>query len=265
MPPRIVIELSGKFIPLPTFTAAVDDLCDILAQLDVSISGKEHLQWGISRNTRSKDKSTLEAVPRLFKGHDIADNQVHRIIPAFLNGIRLINKKPMRPEYFTDGALDSAKELATIQNGDVSRVRILGSINGRMSKPVPISHKMVTNVDELIGPFYSTIGSVEGTLDTVSLHRSPRIFVYHSITRKAVRCKFPMEMLEDVRRALGRRVIVSGIVQYNRQGEPIRVDMDSLRVMGAEDLPSTQDLSGSDEAFTGAMSTAEYIRSIRGG
>jgi hypothetical protein len=264
MPPRIVIELSGKFIPLPTFTDAVDDLCDILAQLDVSISGKEHLQWGINRNSRSKDKSILEAVPRIVKGYTIADNLSHKIVPAFLNGMRVINKKPIRPEFFSDAALDSAKELAAITNGDVNKVRILGSVNGRMSRPVPISPKMMSNVDELIGPLYWAIGSVEGTLDTVSLHRSPRIFVYHSITRKAVRCKFPREMLEDIRRALGRRVIVSGLVQYNRQGDPIRVEMDSLRVMGIDNLPSTEDLSGSDEAFTGDMSTADYLRSIRG-
>ncbi len=265
MPPRVSIELSGEFIPLPSFTAAVDDLCDILAQLDVCISGRERLEWGINRNSRSGGVSIIEAIPRIAKGQDSSDNMAYKIVPAFLNGIRLINKKAKRPEFFSDGALDSAKELAGLPNGDIHGIRIKGSINGRMSKPVPMSHNLVANVDVLIGPFYSAIGSVEGTLDTISLHRSPRIFVYHSLTRKAVRCKFPLDMLENVRSALGKRVIVSGIVQYNRQGDPVRVDMEEIRILGLNQLPSTQELSGSDETFTGDMSTAEFLRSIRGG
>ncbi len=94
MPPRVHLELRGKFIPLPIYATAGDDLTDILSQLDVTISGKERLEWGIHRNSRRNDLSILEAVPRLSKGQDVAENLSHKILPAFLNGLRLINKKP---------------------------------------------------------------------------------------------------------------------------------------------------------------------------
>ena len=262
MPFKVSLSLRGDFIPIVALAAAMNDLSDLLAQLDVSISGKERLEWGMkAMRTRN---AVIEAIPRVPNEEDYNFNMAHKIIPALLIGTKAMGKKPVRPEFFSDGALDSLKDLATIANGDVRRVFITGSLNGKPARPIHIKPTVKTNVDELIGPRYSTIGSVEGNLDTVSLHRSPRIFVYHAITHKAVRCRFNMEMMEQVRAALGKRVIASGTVHYNRQGEPIRVDMERLRVLGQDRLPTTADMTGTIE-WPEDVSTDEFIRSIRGG
>jgi hypothetical protein len=112
---------------------------------------------------------------------------------------------------------------------------------------------------------YRSIGSVEGRLEMVSIHHRPRFTVYHSRTNKAVRCDFAHEDLGTITAALGRRVVVSGVVHSNAKGEPLRVDVERIALVGREEEPpSTASLAGSDPSFTGDVSTKEYIRSIRG-
>ena len=268
MPIKVILGLQGRFIPIETLAAAINDLCDLLAQLDVSISGKEHIYWGVkamrSRNGSAPRKAIIEAFPHSLHGEDHDLNVAHKIIPALLAGTKEIAKKPVRPEFFSDGALDSLKDLAAIASGDVEEVFVNGSLNGKAHRAIRLKPTIRTNVDELIGPRYRSIGSVEGSLDTVSLHRGPRIFVYHHITRRAVRCTFDREMIEEVKTALGQRVVASGIVHYNRQGDPLRVEMEHLRVIARGNLPTTAELTGSME-WPDGLSTDDYIRSIRGG
>lgn len=268
MPIKVILGLRGEFIPVETLASAINDLCGLLAELDVSISGKERLYWGVkamrSRNGTAPRRAVIEAMPRLLHQDDHNYNMAHKIIPALLSGTKTIVKKPVRPEFFTDGALDSLKDLAAIADGDVREIFVNGSLNGKAQRPIQLKATVRTNIDELIGPRYRAIGSVEGSLETVSLHRGPRIFVYHHITHRAIKCTFDREMIEEVKTALGKRVVASGIVHYNRQGDPLRVEMEQLRVIGQGYLPTTAELTGSME-WPEDISTDDYIRSIRGG
>jgi hypothetical protein len=65
---------------------------------------------------------------------------------------------------------------------------------------------------------------------------------------------------------LGRRVIVSGIVSYNAVGEPVKVEVDRLRVLKEEkELPTIVEMLGMTPDITGDLSTEEHIRQLRDG
>ena len=112
-----------------------------------------------------------------------------------------------------------------------------------------------------------SIGSVEGRLELVSTHvRTRRFNIYHAITNKAVRCNLPVAMEEQAISNLGRRVIVSGIVSYNAVGEPVKVEVDRLRVLKEEkELPTIVEMLGMTPDITGDLSTEEHIRQLRDG
>ena len=125
---------------------------------------------------------------------------------------------------------------------------------------------IVTTTNQLIGYSYKSFGSVEGTLEMISIHKPARFNVYHSITLHAVRCNLKEEAIEKVREALGRRVVVSGLVSYNTKHEPKRVEVEELEIIPREDeLPTIDEFIGSDPSYIGEMTTEEYIRSIRSG
>ena len=114
---------------------------------------------------------------------------------------------------------------------------------------------------------HQSIGSVEGRLELVSLHPGRRHFhVCHTLTGKAVKCSLPPELEEDVKRSLGQRVIVSGLVSYDENGRPRIVRSEKLRIMKEDrDLPSVKDMVGLAPDITGDMSTEDYIRVLRDG
>jgi len=74
--------------------------------------------------------------------------------------------------------------------------------------------------------------------------------------------------MEKVKKFLGARVQVSGIVSRNEKGEPVRVLLEKetdLKIFGFDlKILPFKKLGGSDPDFTGDLSTEEFIRKIRG-
>ena len=262
MPSRIVIAFKSDFIPMQTLATAITGLEDMLYDIDREISGKFTVEWGV-RELRTRENAIV-AVPRLA-GKRVQDNS-DLIIPAFLNGIKTIRKKAVRPNHFSDEALANIKDLSMAINGDIKKITVTASLNGRLSRPIPLTHDVATHVDEVIGPRYTAIGAVEGRLDMISLRRYLKFGIGHALTGKTVNCRFfSYAMLEQIKAALGKRVMASGIVHYNAQDEPVRVDVEWFKVLREpHELPTIEELGGSDPDFTNGQSTEEYLRSIRG-
>lgn len=261
MPPRILLSLHGDFIPFDIFTTAISDLSEILYEVDLSLSGRETIQWGI-RSLRSRDKA-IEAIPRVLH-KDLADKS-SIIVPTVLRGIRQIRQKAMRPSHFSDDALESARDLSQVMNGFVKKIAITGSVDGRLGRPIFLNSQVALHVGKVIGPRYTTLGSIEGMLEMISVRRYGQFGIRHSLTNRSVKCRFPYEMLEQVKAALGKRVIAEGIVHYNAQNDPVRVDVEWIRTFAMEsELPSIEQIGGNDPDFTGGMTTEDYLRSIRG-
>jgi hypothetical protein len=73
-------------------------------------------------------------------------------------------------------------------------------------------------------------------------------------------------LLATAKEVMGRRVNVAGVIYRNGRGEPMRVDVRGIRTLGRDDeLPTIDQIGGSDPDFTGDLSTDEYIWSIRVG
>jgi hypothetical protein len=261
MPSRVVIAFQSDFIPIQTFASAVTSLEEMLYDIDREISGKFTVEWGI-RELITRGKAIV-AVPRLA-GKKVQDNS-DLIIPAFLTGLKAIRAKAIRPNHFSDEALSNAKDLSLAVNGDVRKISVTGSLNGRLARPIILTHSVAKHVDEVIGPRYTAIGSVEGKLEMISIRRFFKFGITHANTGRTVHCRFPFAMLETIKASLGKRVIASGVVHYNAQDEPARVDVEWIRILKERnELPSIEDLGGSDPDFTDGLSTEDYLRSLRG-
>lgn len=110
-----------------------------------------------------------------------------------------------------------------------------------------------------------SVGSVEGTLELVSLHEGDRKFnVYRDVTGKVVQCDLPSHLEKEVIAALGKRVIVSGAVHRNLVGAPVRVEAEKIRILPAgKESPPLDEFMGSIPDLTGDLSTEEFVRMIR--
>ena len=138
-------------------------------------------------------------------------------------------------------------------------------ISDDANRKVDVSSVAAENISTLIRPKRKAISSVEGYLRAISIHRGMKFIVYHARTNKAVTCYFQdPSYMEVIKTVLGNRVAVIGTVHYNAKNEPVKVEMEKLRIFKAEsELPTTQELSGSDPGFTGGLSVEEYMRRLR--
>ncbi len=111
---------------------------------------------------------------------------------------------------------------------------------------VPLDAQVVVSANNIRGPLYKEMRSVEGRIQTMTERDSFRIVVYDSLRDKAVHCTFESEQLqEEALGAFGKRVAVTGEVTYKQDGTPLRVRARSLRVFRAlEDLPPIEQVRG---------------------
>ena len=262
-PTRLRLTIEGKLgeIPFNTLATMARNSCDILTELDNAVSVKPGgtIEWVVSGvSTEASITVAIEPKPRL-KEADCSS----RVAELFVDGLAHIEKEHTTPPYFSDYGLRKAHNIAKSlrRNGakavkveDVER-NISGLIKADVAEPLR----------KLFSVRYKEIGSVEGTLEVISVHGVPRITIYHSITRRSVICKFtPKKLLETAKEGLGKRIIVQGMVYYNYIHEPVKVDADRIVVMPEEnELPTAKDLRGLVPDFTGDKTTEDYIRSLR--
>lgn len=261
---RVTLTVRGELreISLESFVLILRESHSILQELDKAISEQRNgtLKWVISG--LQSGSAVIEAESRVTRGDEDFGPEV---VQHFIDGIHVIQIQGVTPARFSlDSMFSMRKIVRTLGTNGVSTLDVAVP---ELDKSVELSSEAETNVQALVGVHHKSIGSVEGRLELISIHqRSRRFNVYHSITRKAVRCNLPKEIENEVVGSLGRRVIVSGLVSYNIRGEPLSVNVDNLRVLKEENyLPSIDDMLGMAPDITGGLTTEDYIRRLRDG
>ncbi len=254
---RILGELGA--VHVRTLLSVVQNSFEILRELDAVLSGlpKGSVEWVVTDlRTGSLD---VEIESRAKQGQP---NLGAAVVEAFVAGFEHIIK---------DGRLPSAWSLNTARRGrDLVRSVRQDGANGLvitdLKRTVELTGDAYPSLAQMVKPNRTSIGSVEGALETVSIHGRPRFVVYHARTGKAVQCRFAdRETLETAKAVMGRRVNVQGRLTSNVKSEPLSLWVKRLRVLREDsELPDIQDLSGSDPDFTGGMPAEQYVRSMRG-
>jgi hypothetical protein len=264
MPGRLRLTVEGKLgeISFETFVAVVRNSLDILTNLDsaVSIQPRGSLDWFITEMSSGSLMVSIEARSKL---PDV--DYSPKVIQAFVSGLAHIQEERTTPPYFSDYDLRKAHNIARSLRKDGTNVVRVTDVEQRNT--ATIESGISENLSQLVNVRYQEVGSIEGRLEMISIHGSPRFAAWHSVTQHSIRCRFHAgELLQKIKEALGRRVVVYGTVHFNYQHEPIRVDVEDLDILPREEeLPLPKDLRGIAPDFTGDLTTQEYLRSLRSG
>ena len=264
---RLHLTVKGELgnIAFDSLTLVLEKSDSILRRFDRAVSGKETgtMKWMVA-GLKEGNSGTIELRSRVIRGETDFGVQVGSLYIEAIDYIETQGEAP--PDYDLDMLRDlQAMTHAFGRNG----VDGLSVSMPDYNKDAVLSWRSDETLQNLTGVHYKTIGSVEGRVELVSLHKGNRYFnVYHAVTDKAVRCSLPEEreeaVIEDLKRK--RRVIVSGEVSYNVEGRLLNVSVDRYRTLPDEDeLPALEDSLGLAPDLTGHQSTEEYIRSLRDG
>jgi hypothetical protein len=253
-------EIKGKpgSITLRAFQTAVESWMGILNDLDAGISGQKggSLDWVVTDLSMGSLALEIESRSRM-PGKDYGP----RVVRANIEGMEVIENEEKMPPYLTESGMKKAQRMVNL----IGRQGTTGFLIANTKEKAELSIQSKNNVKSILKPRYQSIGSVEGRLETISLHRSNRLVIYESLTNKAVSCIFKEDKLPEVKALLGHRVNVFGTIYRNKKGDALSVEVKELRKLReVEEIPSFEKLLGIDPDFTGELTTADYLRSVRG-
>lgn len=261
--PSVTLRLLSQsdFVPLSSFLQAVEKFQALLTAIDEDISGKPGgtLLWNVSG--LSIGSATLTATAEsLEEDIDVGP----QVVEAAVKGLGVLERLGERPPYFSDDALQEARELVSLIQPKTKITKI--SVVAPTMPMVTITQQTAAHIDKMVGSGYTAYGSVEGRLEAISVHGRPTFGVYDFIEGRRVNCDFPAGMLEQVKEALGRRVLVYGLVRFNESDKPTSVrEIQELRLLRTKDeLPQAKDIIGIAPDITGDVDSVEHIRKLTG-
>ena len=234
---RLGFSLSGDAVAVKSFIAVATKLTDLLRELEISMTGREGLEWHIADLRMG---SANLAIAPVTQSPESADKSP-QIIDATMKGLEIVENSPQRPHHFTDQALRHAKELTKAANG-ADRLSIFSG--GAKPRRVSVSSRLVAHVDELIGTKSVALGSLEGRLEALTVHSSIAFSIYDSITNRRILCRCSRETLDAAIEHFDRRVSVSGEIQFNARGEATSMEVDEVHPLGEGPLPQAKDIRG---------------------
>lgn len=255
-----------------TFNKAVNDAVYLLNQFDAGISKRPRgtLNWfltDLQSNGSFLMSFTPHLKPRLSNKSKIPLDIAPRVTEEFLDGVNDIETNCVTPPYLSENGLIRVGEMAElIEKDDVTKFSFTTE-----ERTVEITQKTSDNVDKLLPIKRTAYGSIEGRLEGISVHKNFKGLLYHAITNKVVTCFFDESQIDVVKEALGKRVMVSGELQKNINGDTIRIKYPELEIMEGKkrfSLPTYEVKSANVitvPSFANVRSTAEYMRRIRGG
>lgn len=111
---------------------------------------------------------------------------------------------------------------------------------------------------------YTTLGSVIGTIETLSIARSQPCFrIREEVGNRSVVCSFDRDTLPAVRDAFGRRALVRGTLAYSQRGGLVRVQhVDEIMSLDANEIDSVDHLIGIAPDFTDNMPSETFLEAL---
>lgn len=238
---NVVFNMDGTVTPAQ-FLRGVKSFFGILRSVSKSVTGeKGGIRWSIS----VKEGSNL-IVADGMPIRKTTSEDVIRTIESINNGMNeLATGTAKQPKYFTNETLNFAKELATL--AESAKASGLDKVEFRVDgSGIPVNAEAAASINRIRGKEHVAIGSIEGNLQTVSDRDGFRIVVYDSLRDKSINCFFSdEEILTQAVQAFRKRVTVFGLVRYRKDGTPISVRVNRIRVFRSQDeLPPISQIQG---------------------
>lgn len=258
---------SGDEITLEDLRFALQKIAGVLSDLDAAAARNPRgaVRWRVSV-LQKKSPPLLGVTAEPVARRDprtremVRQDTSRQVEAALLDGVRVLDGGE-RPSGISDAAIDKIRHLAV-------RSRRIGDIHvyseaGRSE----ISETTLSGINKVLGSATRSKGSILGTLDTIAVHYGNEIRVWDENSHRAVRCRYPDSIEDDVKDNLRKRVLVGGMVAFNARGQAVSVQVETLTPYGSDDtLPTIEEVSGilrksSKETFT----LTEYMEHLRDG
>lgn len=242
------IEGPRNRVPASALASVLTETLSILGDLQNTHAPGHDLTWYLTGLSIGSAQAVLTA-------EDISDDAL-LVGTEFVSALKVVETGESLPDYFSAKSLKSLTKLAR-PFGTPGVEYLEASVRSNDTVvTVRATQKIGENLVKLQAARSRALGSITGILDTISTRGPNKFQLLDPVSRRPVSCQFSDEQLDDIKDALKRRVVVSGIVIRNSSGQPLRVEDAQFTVL--DDSGPLTNLVGLDPEFTGGLSLPEY-------
>lgn len=258
----ILVEGRDGGVPAERFVEVIQRALAVVRALDAKYSedGRAAIRWNVTKATTNSPLTlTLEAhVPARRRDTSRA------VVKSYMLGMRKLESGKGVPSDFGDDTLKEARALLGQLDRGISRMEFAAPGE---EKVVP-TLRSAALIDEFFGrraAYHLSDTTVEGSLETVTIHGGEAFDVFDQLTGTRVRCILPDGQISEAVKALGKRVAVSGRAKFSNKGRPESIEVEAIRVLrDKSELPAASDFEGEGKLdITGGMDSAEFVRRLR--
>lgn len=234
----LTLDLRGE-LPAEKFERAISAFFVLIREVtNKALSEKQRIRWTVTVRSGS---AIVNAIP-----HFDADTErpAMEILHAVPSGIRSLESGVEEmPKLFTRDAVKAVRILGKLRGmkaTDLTAIRIRSD-----SDKSVVTTKSVAVVDTLIGGQRQSYGAIEGKMQTITERGGFRFVIYDSLHDQRIDCFIDEELMEEAVRNFGKRVRVSGLVQFDRLGDPVSIKVTEIYVFRPNnELPSVREMRG---------------------
>lgn len=168
------------------------------------------------------------------------------------------------PSSFSESALQDLRRMGRLFKSKTKLRKLAFNSDGQ--EIATVTNTIPNKVDFILSRGFSEYGSIEGVLEAINLHGTPRFTIWDRITGAPAHCAFPRsgDWTQKVKSLLQRRVLVAGKIRYLNDGRPYSLSELTELVDKTPDPSLPKGDFGSIPALTGDMDSVEYVRRLRG-
>lgn len=197
-------------------------------------------QWVV----RVREGSTLLAVDPL---PSVPPPIAETIFLHAEQGVERLAEGNMEDSGLPDAAIRHLKILAELAEGQPGRSAPVPLRLWVKRKPIALEPGLARLIREDQRSDYNDYGTIEGRLQTIQegYHGSLQFHLVDQILRQRVRCYFPEDLLPEVFEKFRKRVEVSGLIHYRKNGTPMSIEAERIDALPDDSqLPSARDVRG---------------------
>ncbi|MGD0168511.1 MAG: hypothetical protein ABSE54_02185 [Smithella sp.] len=275
---QIVIEPPESHPDFLTIKDAMEQVLDYFQLTVIGEPDTENIAWKlVSISMKSPLTVTAEAYSfdQTINIDEVAKKQKDRLT----NGIKSVLKGITPKEWTSEEAGKIINRVLKRNNNGIGKTSIIVDFE-KDSLPIEITPQLaisaVCEIDKSPSHFFTEdlsrkeLGSVDGYLIAVGYdYGKPAIEIQDRLTEERIWCRVPDETINSIAKEMQlddiwkhRRVIVRGLIQYEKAGRIKRIFDTQVEPMVSKEIPLDKI---HDSMFTQGMSPSEYLKKLREG
>lgn len=241
IPTDLTLEIDDNLSPerfmavARAFFGYVQDISDAIA-----LEGNNIAQWIV----RVREGSSLLAVDPT---PNVPDEVVQLIYNRAERGIRRLADGDLEDSGLPEPALRDLRTLSEIAEGTHGKFAPTPMRLWVRRKPISVEPSIARVIREDQRTEYNDFGTIEGRLETIQENYGGglQFQIRDAMLRQKVRCYFPEDLLQEVFETFRKRVEVSGVIRFRKNGMPVSINAERIEALPDDsELPTAMDVRG---------------------